>query len=158
MQKSVTWLWHIASHYCHHSHHRPSNSRQLKQISPPRRLSGTEFPILEYICTSGMPNPAAAVLSGLRAEKATQESGIWRHLFLSRCDQSGDLLLCFNSEVKGACGMRMGTSVCVCVCIEGLRRALPRGGTPWPLADPSPPGVWLWTSAKAEWMCSRRLR
>lgn len=70
------------------------------------------------------------------AEKATQKSGIWHHLFLSCCDQSGDLLLCFNSEVKGACGMRMGI-VCIYVwlCIEGLRRALPRDGTPWPLAD-----------------------
>lgn len=79
-------------------------------------LLGTTFPISEYVCTSGMPNPVAAALSCLPAEKAIQKSGIWRHLFLSRCDQSGDLLLCFNSEVKGACGMRMGI-VCVCVCV-----------------------------------------
>lgn len=97
----------------------------------------------------------AAALSCLPAEEAIQKSGIWRHLFLSRCDQSGDLLLCFNSEVKGACGMRMGI---VCVCTEGLRSTLPRGGTPWPLADLSPSGVWLWTSAKGDWMCSAWLR
>ncbi len=90
------------------------------QTDPPTPKSfgllGTTFPISEYMCTSGMLNLAAAALSCLPAEKAIQKSGIWRHLFLSRCDQSGDLLLCFNSEVKGACGMRMGI-VCVCVCV-----------------------------------------
>ena len=67
--------------------------------------------------------------------KATQKSGIWHHLFLSRCDQSGDLLLCFNREVKGACGMRTGR-VCVCVCVyRGIEGSFaPRwdpGRGPW---------------------------
>lgn len=49
-------------------------------------------------------------------------------------------------------------SECMRVCIEGLRRALPCGGTPWPLADLFPAGVWLWTSAKGDWRCGDWLR
>lgn len=97
-------------------------------------LLGTTFPISEYICTSGMPNPTAVALSCIPAEKAIQKSGIWRHLFLSRCDQSGDLLLCFNSEVKGAWGMRVGI-VCVCVCVD---RGIEECFAPW--WDPMAPG------------------
>lgn len=81
----------------------------------PKNLCKTHF--LSWDIFSGMSNAVAAALSCFPAEKAIEESGIWQHLFLSRCDQLGDLLLCFNSEVKGAFGMRLRIRyMCVCVC------------------------------------------
>lgn len=73
------------------------------------------------------------IFAQVRRSSSRQESGIHRHLFLSRCDQSGDLLLCFNSK-----GQRAST-LCVCGWEGGDWGGLwPCGGTPRPLCDPLP--------------------
>ena len=123
------------------NHRSRSVSTTHKHVYPTPKVTWTtweaHFQYRDIFAQVGMPNPAGcgSLMPSLQ-EKAIQKSGIWRHLFLSRCDQSGDLLLCFNSEVKGACGMRMGmVCVCVCVCVY---RGIEESFAPW--WDPMAPG------------------
>lgn len=101
---------HYPSSYCRLS--MPHNSKASPCKLTASNISNIGIHLGKLKTKSGGCSP----LSRHPAEKAKQKSGIWHHLFLSCCDQSGDLLLCFNSEVKGACGMRMGI-VCGYVCV-----------------------------------------